>query len=415
MHVKSVCKYLFNTRYLWLSYNPVLVIRQACKHGLGLNPGLTGFRPHSIINGMVICIDRFLSDQYSSGYRLFIEDLMEELARRNSTHRFIWLTADPQAAGANLVPNITIYPVNSWVLRWVGKKWWYRLGLPRLLKKLRADRFVEAEEWLMPAVPVSSCLFLPFVPSGRQAHKKRRSGQPGAAFRRAKRLVVFTRYHQKRMLEDYPAVADKIVFLPPAAIHPVAPLTLEEREAAKTEFAGGLEYFAFAGDLREEHLLTMLLKAFSIFKKWQRSNMQLVIAGHTTAWTQRWMTTVDSYKYRKDVHIIRDPPKGALQAVVAGAYAVIYPALHDHVPVNILHALHAGVPVISSSMPVVEEIAGEAALYAAGNDENSFAAAMQALYKDERLRDSLILKGRKQLEDKEADTVKTCWEIIETG
>lgn len=364
---------------------------------------------------MVICIDRFLSDQYLSGYRLFIEDLMEELARRNSTHRFVWLTATPQAAGANLVPNITIYPVNSWVLRWLGKKWWRRLVLPRLLRKLGADRFVGAEEFLMPAVPVPAYLFLPAIPSGRQADKEGGLRQPDIAYRRAKRVIVFTRHHQKRILESYPAAADKTVYLPLAAIHPVAPLAPEEREAAKTAIAGGLEYFAFAGDLREEHLLTTLLKAFSIFKKWQRSNMQLVIAGHTTAWTQHWMATLDSYKYREDVHVIRDPLKGTLQTVVAGAYAFVYPALHDHVPVNILHALHAGVPVISSPLPVVKEIAGEAALYAAGNDENSFAAAMQALYKDERQRDSLIGKGRKKGADEETGMVKTCWHIIETG
>ncbi|MBE7173695.1 MAG: glycosyltransferase [Williamsia sp.] len=365
---------------------------------------------------MVICIDRFLSDQYLSGYSLLIEDLMEELARRNSMHRFIWLTAAPPVAGISLAPNITIYPINSLILKLLGKKAWYRIALPRLLKKLQADRFVSTGNLSVPAGPVPCFLFLPAVPPLTPPDKDSRplANLLKTSSRLVHKIVVSSAVDKQRIAEGYPAAAGKTIHLQLAAIQPTGPFSVEEREAAKTRFAAGLEYFVFAGDLQEEHLLTELLKAFSLFKKWQRSNMQLVIAGNTTARTDSWLQTLSSYKYRKDVHILQDPPKPVLLAAIAGAYAFVYPARHDHVPVNICYAMHAGVPVVTSRIPVIEETAGQAALYAVSNNETGFSAAMQTLYKDERLRDSLIQKGYRLLAEKGTDMVKDCWTILET-
>ena len=365
---------------------------------------------------MVICIDRFLSDQRLSGYGLLTEDLMEELARRNSMHRFVWLTGFPHTAEAGLASNITIYPVNSWVLRWLGKKWWCRISLPRLLKKLQADKYLSAGSLCIPAL-FPTYLFLPAVPvvKGGRTNNRQTANRLRAASRHAKKIFVFSDHDRQRLREYYPVATGTTVYLKPAAIHPTGPLTAEEREAAKNNFSGGLEYFAFAGDLQEAHLLTPLLKAFSQFKKWQRSNMQLVIAGSITTGTDAWLQTIDSYKYRKDVHIIRNPSKAVLLAVIAGAYAFVYPARHDHVPVNILYAFHAGVPVLASRIPVVEEVAGEAAVYAPGNDEHGFAAGMKTLYKDERLRDSMIRQGSLHVKGDTSDMVQECWQILETG
>ena len=366
---------------------------------------------------MVICIDRFLSDQYLSGYSLLIEDLMEELARCHPMHRFIWLTAAPQAAGISLASNITIYPVNSWVLRWLGKKVWSKTGLPRLLRKLQADLFVSTGNLPVPVTPIPCFLFLSAVPlcSGTDKSNRQAARRLISASRRLQAIAVFSHPDENCLRENYQAAAAKMVCLNLAAIHPIPPLSAEEREKVKDRFAAGLEYFVFAGDLREEHMLTSLLKAFSQFKKWQRSNMQLVITGNKTAWTDTWLSTIPSYKWRKDVHILQDPPKEELLAVIAGAYAFVYPARHGPVPVNPLYALHAGVPVIASRLPVIEEVVQQAVLYASANDESSFAAAMQTLYKDEQLRDSLIQKGHQHLTATAVDMVKDCWHILETG
>lgn len=367
------------------------------------------------INCMIIVVDRFLSDQYLPGDSLFIKDLIAELARRNPMHSFVMLANQKQTAGTNLPPNITIYRINSFVLTWAGKKWWYRYILPTTLHKLHADIFLCVNNLEGPATRIPACLFLPSLPAG--AHLAGKSNKHiedrlMRACRRSQAVITFSRYDMERLQVKYPAFSGKIKQLKLGTGNSIGPFTTNEREAAKTSHANGLEYFAFAGDLHENHLLTELLKAFSVFKKWQRSNMQLVVAGNTTGWTGSWLKNLESYKYRDDIHVIPDPSKETSYSVIAGAYAFVYPALHDHLPVNILYAMQAEVPVITSSIPVIEEIAGRAVMYAAENNETGFAAAMQAIYKDEQIRDSLIGKGRKQREKQGNDIVEDCWHML---
>ena len=59
----------------------------------------------------------------------------------------------------------------------------------------------------------------------------------------------------------------------------------------------------------------------------------------------------------------------------------------------VLEAMRCGVPVITSEHSAMQEIAGEAALYADPKDPASIAGQMMQLYKDERMRAALIEKG----------------------
>ena len=230
-------------------------------------------------------------------------------------------------------------------------------------------------------------------------------------FRTASRQLAVIGFSPSVVQRLQQAVAGKVSYLPPTG-QPVQPFTALQREAARENYAGGLDYFAFAGDLGESHRLTVLLKAFSIFKKRQRSGMRLVIAGQQTRETGAWLTSLDTYKYRDDVRVVTDPPSGVLHAIIAGAYAFVYPAVRDHLPVNVWYAMQAGVPVVASPVPAITEVAAQAVLYAAGDDETGFAAAMQTVYKDESLRDDLIVRGSRHMDGLAQDAAAGCWQIL---
>ncbi|MEO7045131.1 MAG: glycosyltransferase, partial [Ferruginibacter sp.] len=118
-----------------------------------------------------------------------------------------------------------------------------------------------------------------------------------------------------------------------------------EKELVKIEFAKGMEYFVFAGDLDERFDLLTLLKAFSLFKKWQQSNMQLVIVGNKTSVTSPLSEKLASFKYRDDVHLLVNQTTAKVQRIIAGAYAFVYPVLYEYFPITILQAMQAEVPV----------------------------------------------------------------------
>ncbi len=287
--------------------------------------------------------------------------------------------------------------------------------LPGILKKQGADVLVTIDNLEIPRTSVPVCLVITSVPAS--AEESSRSAKLffkrfSSAARRMQAMIGFSRADVLHLRQKEPASTAKIIHLQLSVRHSIRPFTMQQREAAREQYASGLEYFAFAGDLGDNHQLTGLLRAFSSFKKWQRSNMRLVIAGNRTAQTGSWLTSLENYKYRDEVRVIEDPSSESLHAVIAGAYAFVYPALHNHLPVNVLHAMQAGVPVITSSIPVITEIASQAVLYAAPNDENGFAAAMQAIYKDEQLHDSLISKGSLRVAETVHDLADDCWHIL---
>lgn len=187
------------------------------------------------------------------------------------------------------------------------------------------------------------------------------------------------------------------VRVPLAPDEEVRALAMEERENIKKEIAGGREYF-FADVTGVAALEVMnLLKAFSLFKKRQLSNMKLVLAGIGA------IDKLDSYKYREDVCLYPERTKGSMEA----AYAVIH-MLHRGDPgFAILNAWRAKTSVIVLSdggLPDWAGVldgrpAGDAVLQAPVDDIEALAEGLKSLYKNEIVRNELIEKGALRVAD----------------
>jgi hypothetical protein len=99
----------------------------------------------------------------------------------------------------------------------------------------------------------------------------------------------------------------------------------EDREKIKEKYTGGTEYFLYTGPIYPPDPLITLLKAFSHFKKWQQSNMKLVMAGSVNRKTGKLKEKLATYKYREDVIIIENPVTELLHELAAAAYAPVVP------------------------------------------------------------------------------------------
>jgi len=102
-------------------------------------------------------------------------------------------------------------------------------------------------------------------------------------FEKAKTVLTVSKFSKRDILEHYRVDPDKISVVQPAARNHFRPLGWEEKESVKAGYADGREYFLFVGGIHPRKNLLNLLKAFSLFKKWQKSNMKLLVAGRL-AW-----------------------------------------------------------------------------------------------------------------------------------
>ncbi|MEO5999294.1 MAG: glycosyltransferase [Chitinophagaceae bacterium] len=348
---------------------------------------------------------------------ILLIEIMMEMARRHTGHSFIFLAPESSHNIIDLPVNVRFRYVNRNLFKWLGKEIWYKHILPKELAGSKADLFVTADNAYFKKAAIPSCLFLIHSNTLLQdtTHVKKNKKiitLLNRAIKNADNVITFSKHDKQAIQKQSPASANKIKLLRHQATE-IAELKWTEKEMIKIEFAGGVEYFVFAGDIHERYDLIGLLKAFTLFKKWQQSNMKLLLVGNKSSSTVQFSKKLSTYKYRNDVHLLIDQSKEDVQRMISGAYAFVYPALYDPFPVNILQAMKAGVPVITTPAPVCREWGGNAVMYPETNDIAGFAKSMQLVYKDEKLRSGFVEAAKKQVSLYEKnDMVEACLNFL---
>jgi alpha-1,3-rhamnosyl/mannosyltransferase len=81
------------------------------------------------------------------------------------------------------------------------------------------------------------------------------------------------------------------------------------------------------------------------------------------------------------------------RALLSEASVVAYPSIYEGFGFPVLEAMAARVPVLTSNVSSLPEVAGDAAYLVDPNDEHQIARGLEALLGDEDLRDRLIGAG----------------------
>lgn len=280
-----------------------------------------------------------------------------------------------------------------------GWKIWYDWQIPLAVKKYRPDLVMTTAGIAAALTRVPQCVWMTERREGKKQGKKKitavYSKRLPATLRSAQVIFSFSEKDKAFLIGQAtdPEVAAKILVAPPAADE-VFPLLPGEREGIKEKYAEGKEYFFTAVSGAGHHEVVELLKAFSLFKKRQRSNMQLVLAGGDPALNKDLTDRLDTYKYRQDIHRIEDLTEQECGRLMGASYAIVAPFDGDRLGIHILNAWKAGVPVITTAAGAacLPDIA-DAVLYVQPGDPASVAGQLMSIYKDESLRNGLIEKG----------------------
>jgi glycosyltransferase involved in cell wall biosynthesis len=83
-----------------------------------------------------------------------------------------------------------------------------------------------------------------------------------------------------------------------------------------------------------------------------------------------------------------------LAVLYSRATALAYPSLHEGFGLPLLEAMQAGIPVLTSNVSSLPEVAGDAALLVDPRDVSSIAAGLRRLWHEPELRDALAAAGR---------------------
>ena len=334
----------------------------------------------------------------------------EQIAAIHSEYNFIFITANEEYVENKALKNIQtilLKQVSNNPLLW---KYWYNFALNALLKKIKADVVVHADivcslrtklpQW----VSFNDLAFTDFPEVYPQKYNRFLQANAASFLNKASNILAASAYLQEQMIQRYSITNKKITVLYPAADEKYQLINWEQREQVKATYAAGKEYFLFSGNIHAQSNLINLLKAFSLFKKWQKSNMQLILAINTTTDATTFIKSLQTYKHKADVILLKDITEDELRGITGAAYAFVSPALfNDNIPI-LLNALQSGVPVIASNTLPITEIFGEALLYADCNNVKELADKMMLLFKDEDMRRVNINNGLQQVKQYNGDS-----------
>ncbi|MEO6729982.1 MAG: glycosyltransferase family 1 protein [Ferruginibacter sp.] len=342
--------------------------------------------------------------------RDFFFDYFLKTAASHPNHQFVFITAsaiDEQLAGSrNITHNISFPRANN-ALLW---KIWLDYTLPGIVRKYNADVLINTGGVCSLRSRVPQLLFsadLSFFNFPSFFQKKQlnylKKNMP-AFLGKAKHIIAGSDFIAKQVIQHYAIGEKKISNFPLVASDSYQPIDWQQKEVIKEKYADGKEYFLFTGEIHPRHKLINLLKAFSFFKRRQKSNLQLLIAATNYDVNDPFIESLKTYKYKKEVNLLLDVSANELVKITAAAYAFVYPSLYDGLAIFPLQAMQCGVPVIAGNTGALFDCAAEAALYVDPENFEDLAEKMMLLFKDENKRNELIKNGRSKVQKDNNDS-----------
>ena len=350
----------------------------------------------------------------------FIYETFTRIAKQHPEHEFIFIFDQPFdeafITSENIIP-VVAGPAAKYPLLW---KYWYDIKIPALLKKYKADIFVSPDGFCSLKTKVPQCIVLHdlaflqqplFIKKSHAVWLKKSTAN---FLSKAVTIVATTTYLKQELIERFAADDAKIEVVYGAGSNLYKPLLTDNKIEIKNKYTDGKEYFIYAGSIAADKNLLMLLKAFSVFKKRQQTNMKLVLTGKVAATYESFKKDLQSYKYRNDVLLLENLPTNELVNIMGAAYGFIHSSLVETFVVSVIEAMQCDVPVIAAATNSLQEIINDAAIFVDGASHTAIAEQMMLLYKDERLRNDLIIKGRKVAANYNWDTTANLlWKSIQ--
>lgn len=296
---------------------------------------------------------------------------------------------------------------------------WFHLAIPMALRRHKPDLFLSPDGYLplrcnTPTLAVFHDLNFEHYPQDLPYSERTyyKTYFPKYAHR-ATRIATVSEFSADDITRQYGVSRDKTDVVYNGANPAFVPLDAEKREATRTAFTQGRPYFLFVGALHPRKNLVNLFKAFELFKSQTSYPHTLVLVGNQKWWTPEIRNAYEHHPHKEDIILLGRQPMEKLTALFASAEALTYTSYFEGFGIPIVEAFRAEVPVITSNITSMPEVAGDAALLADPFSQESINEKMQKIVSDPMLRNDLIKKGKQRATQFTWDkTAENLWESI---
>jgi glycosyltransferase involved in cell wall biosynthesis len=330
------------------------------------------------------------SDDVSNDYAAYVAALIDSTAEQNGYTINDYeqlLRFREQLPGENTFMHIVIPAAKKFSL-----KYWYNAKLPKIAKKYRLDKLICTYGTGVNS-NVPQLLLFPDVTLLKEEKKllwqEYASKNLQKSTENSSSIITYSNV-AKEKLENATAIDQQKTFVMPYSVNELfQPMEWHDKLYIKSRFSQNAEYFVAVLPDNDEKSFVELLKAFSKFKKWQQSGMQLLLLPKEEAFSSAIENKLDLYKYKNDVKLINDADNKETANIIATAYGLLHITSKDSDLWPISAALQCGAPVLAYYTESMQEYCGEAGLFVKERSFEAFGDHLITLYKDETLRNKM--------------------------
>ncbi|MBA3680429.1 MAG: glycosyltransferase family 4 protein [Bacteroidetes bacterium] len=279
---------------------------------------------------------------------------------------------------------------------------WFQHSVKGLLNKMQPDLFLSPDGFLSLG---AKCKQLPVIHDINFLHHPQDSKWLTSKYynyyfpkfaKEASRIATVSEYSKQDIVKNYGINADKIDVVYNGINSFFKPVDEAAKLQTKQKYTAGKNYFVNVGSLHPRKNITNLIRAFSLFKKESGSDLKLVLAGpHYWGLSEIHKIIIET-NLKEEIVFTGRLADEDLNLVLGSAMALTFVPYYEGFGIPLVEAMQAQVPIISSKVTSMPEIAGEAAVYVDPLEVNDIKNAMLQIHKDPQLRESLINKGNLQ-------------------
>lgn len=347
---------------------------------------------------------RVLLSHRMEGVARYIYETSRMMAEKHPEHQFIYFfdrPFDPQFVALDNMKGVQVgIPARHPVLF----KLWFDVSLPRAMKKERIDVLYSGDAYAplstnIPIVLVSHDLAFIHYPKYVSAIQSMYYSYYFPKFhQKADTIIAVSQATKDDIVKQYKIDPSKIQIGYNATPEGFEPIDEEAQQKVRKIYSEGKPYFIYLGSMHPRKNVHKLIEAFSLYRKNNQSEHKLLLVGRK-AW--KYGDIDQAYQkseFRTDIHFLHDIEDEA-KLLMASAEALVYVSVFEGFGIPILEAFSSGVPVITSNISSMPEVAGEAAILVDPNSVESIANGMHRMTSDSRLRSQLIQLGLKRKEE----------------
>lgn len=345
---------------------------------------------------------RFLLKNKLEGMGWFTYEVVKNMVLDHPEHEFIFFFDRPYDSefifARNVTPVVLFPPARHPFLWYI----WFEWSVARALKKYQPDVFLSTDNHLTlntttPTVLVTHDIAYHHFPKqiGFLVKKYYQYFMPKFN-RKATRIVAVSEFTKQDVIDTYNIVSQKIDVACNGCRERFQPISKSEKAAIKKKFSNGEDYFFYVGAIHPRKNVVRLIAAFDAFKKATGASIKLLLAGRMAWQTGAVSNVLEKISCREDIVFLGYLDAADLPKLTGAALASTYTSLFEGFGIPILEAMHCDVPVLTSTVSSMPEVAGDAGLLVNPNNIEAIADGMKSLYENAELRQELIKKGRIQ-------------------